>query len=176
MKPNRPTEPIKIIDGHKFYALDKADTLLHSRYLLAEIENMFIQHGVSKDFLMNIIDLLTERATNNNNINEIKKDIFAIAENLRNRIGMLSEMRYYEKLATILFLMDEEPNEYKEENQKEKIKVWSKNENDRVFFCLEAYKFFNKLSSISTIDIISAWEALNERLIQLPKEPILMRK
>lgn len=168
MHTNRPKEPIKVIRGHKFYALDKADTILHARYLMAEIENMYLQQGISSGYLREITNLLIDRAFNTTDINKLKTDIIAIAENINNRVGMLSEMKYYEKLATILFLMDDEPHEYNEEYQAQKIKVWSEKKEDRIFFCLEAYKYFNTLANISTTDIIDAWMALNERIEQLP--------
>lgn len=165
--PSKRREPSKIIGEHKFYQIDLADEILHSRFMVAEIQELFIRFGISEGFLKGICGLLKDQALDEKDPRKLRENVMAIAQNLEGRLGMLAEKAMYEELACVYFLMDDEPLEYDEEWQKRKKAVWrSAKECD--FFTIEAYKATNKSLDTSETDILLGWIAVSERISQLP--------
>jgi len=165
--PSKRREPVKIIGDHKFYQINLADELLHSRFMVAEIQELFIWFGISEGFLKGICGLLKDQALDEKDPRKLRENVMAIAQNLEGRLGMLAEKAMYENLACVYFLMDDEPAEWDEEWQNKKRAVWrSANEVD--FFTVEAYRLTTLSVNTSETDILLAWIAVSERISQLP--------
>lgn len=167
MTPILSQTPIKTIGKHKFYEIQSADQILHSRYMVAEVQELYIRAGISESFLTEIATLLINIAQSSKQLNDVKSDVFAIGQNLNQRLGFIAQKSMYEDLACVYFLMDDEPAEYSKEWQMKKKAVWEAHPKERDFFITEAFKRMNASQSISTKDILSVWEALEERLEQL---------
>ena len=168
INPKKRRDPVKVIGEHKFYIIEQADEILHSRYMVAEIQEMYIRFGISEKFLEGVCDILVNEALNNNDISKLKQNVIAVAQNLQGRMGMIAEREMYEELACVFFLMDDEPAEYDPEYQKHKKAVWrSAGETD--FFIIEAFKRATKSANILTKDILAVWQAVAERVKQLPR-------
>lgn len=163
------TIPVKTIDGVKFYSIDTADQILHTRFMVAEIQELYIRSGVSESFLKEIAELLIKRAQSPG---DHKTDMFAIGQNLLQRVGFIAEKSMYEELACVYFKMEGEPDEYIQHWQDEKKEIWRKHPKERDFFLFEAYKHINASQNISVKDILAVWQAVDERLAQLPNLPI----
>ena len=56
--PSKTQQPIKVIGKHKFYDIRQADQILRTRYMVAEIQEIFIRSGVSQGFMEGIAQLL----------------------------------------------------------------------------------------------------------------------
>lgn len=114
--PQKRREPIKVvmIDNveHKFYEVQFADEILHSRYMVAEIQEMYIRYGISEDFLKQISQLLIDRSFEAKDLRTFQNDVVAIGQNLQSRIGMLAEKQMYLELACVYFMLEDEPAEY----------------------------------------------------------------
>lgn len=173
--PKKRREPIKTITGldgqvHQFYHIEQADEILHSRYMVAEIQELYIRAGISEGFLREIAGLIVDRSMEAKDLKSLKTDMIAIGQNLQGRIGMIAERKMYEQLACVYFMMDDEPAEYDEEWAARKIAVWrAAKESD--FFILEAFKRTQDLQTTSMNDILAVWQAVAERLSQLPTLP-----
>ena len=168
--PSKRREPIKIlkVNGkeHKFYQIEQADEILHSRYIVAEIQELYIRAGISEGFLKEIAQILIDTAMESKDMKKLKEDVVAVGQNLKARLGMIAEKRMYEELACVYFLMDDEPIEYDEQWQATKKAVW-RSAGEQDFFIIQA---FNKtMPSATTLqtDILAVWQALDERLKQL---------
>jgi len=162
------TEPIKVIDGHKFWLVSQADQMLHSRYMVAEIQELYIRSGLSQDFLLSIAQILIDRAMDAKDFRQFREDMIAVGQNLKGRLSFMAEAVMYEELACVYTLMDDEPLEYLPEWQVKKKSVWSA---DRDFFLCEAFKLIHSLNDISESDILAALLAADERIKQLPTLP-----
>jgi hypothetical protein len=168
--PSKRREPVKIIGDHKFYQINLADELLHSRFMVAEIQELFLRHGISEGFLREVCGILKDQAIEERDPKKLRENVIAVAQNLEGRLGMLAEKRAYEELACVYFLMDDEPAEYDEAWQEKKKAVWrSAGESD--FFIGEAFKHMNASANISMSDILAVWMAVKERHEQLPTLP-----
>jgi hypothetical protein len=168
MGPTEPKVPVREVGGHNFYQIQQADQLLHSRFMVAEIQELYIRAGISESFLKGIADLLISKASQPLDVNTLKSDMFAIGQNLKQRVGFIADKTMYEELACVYFLMDDEPNEYTPEFQAAKKALWREHPDDRDFFIVEAFRLTNASQDISQVDICHVWEMLSERLLQLP--------
>lgn len=168
-KESRPPEKIINLNGneYKFWLIDKADEMLHSRYMIAEIQELYIRTGVSEDFLKEIAEMLCDIATSNKDLKAIKNDIFTIGQNLKGRVGMIAERTMYEEMACVYYLMDDEPMEYIKSWQERKKEVWEAS-GERDFFIEGAFRLINDLPNISIKDIFHVLQGVSERLEQLP--------
>ena len=166
--PKTKREPIKTIGKHKFYEIQQADEILHTRYMVAEVQELYIRAGMSQDFIGGMCDLMIQRSMDAKDLQTLKNDITAIGMNMKGRLGFMASMKMYEELACVYFMMDDEPAEYLPEWQAKKKAVWAK---DRDFFLHVAYLRMNGSQDISMTDIIAAFQAVEERLAQLPTLP-----
>ena len=165
MNPPRPTTPIRTIGDHKFYAIQSADQILHTRFMVAEIQELYIRAGISESFLKEIANLLIDIAKKPG---DQRNDIFAIGQNLLQRIGFIAEKTMYEELACVYFLIDDEPDQYLPDWQDRKKSLWRANNDDRDFFLFEAFKHTGASQNTLLKDILAVWQAVEERLEQLP--------
>lgn len=161
-------EPVREIDGHKFYEIQQADELLYPRFMEAEIQEMYIRMGLSEDFLDSIMSELIDRAMSINDIKQLKQDCIAIGQNIKGRIKRIAERSNYEDLACVYFMLEDEPVEFDPEFQKQKKEVWRRNPDDRDFFISKVFGYINNSQAISTTDILAVFQAVSERLNQLP--------
>lgn len=168
--PKKRREPIKtlVVNGkeHKFYQIEQADEMLHSRYIVAEIQELYIRAGISEGFLKEVAQMLIDTAMESKDMKKLKEDVVAVGQNLKARLGMIAEKRMYEELACVYFLMDDEPLEYDEEYQREKKAVW-RSAGEQDFFILQAFNKTMPSANTLTSDILAVWQALDERLKQL---------
>ena len=174
MKPTHPLKrrnPIKTIGEHKFYDIQQADEILHSRFMVAEIQELFLRHGISEGFLREVCGILKDQALDEKDPKKLRENVIAVAQNLEGRLGMLSEKRAYEELACVYFLMDDEPAEYDEEWQTKKKAVW-RSAGEADFFTTWAFNRMNASANISMSDILAVWTAVRERHEQLPTLPV----
>lgn len=162
------TNPIKVIGEHKFYEIAQADQMLHSRYMVAEIQELYIRAGISEEFLQGISQLMIDRALDAKDFKQFREDVIAIGQNLKGRLGFIAEAKMYEELACVFFLMDDEPDEYQPEWQEKKKAVWA---SERDFFLFKAFERTNALGSFSMRDILAVFQAAAERIAQLPTLP-----
>lgn len=175
ISPKKRRDPVKVItmpDGtqHSFYAIEQADEILHSRYMAAEIQELYIRAGISEGFLAEVAQLLIDRAMDAKDLKALRQDCVAIGQNLQGRLGMIAEREMYEQLACVYFLMDDEPAEMDEEWQRRKIAVW-RSAGERDFFITEAFKRITGSANISMSDILAVCLAAEERIAQLPMLP-----
>lgn len=173
--PQKRRDPAKVItmpDGttHSFYAIEQADEILHSRYMAAEIQELYIRAGISEAFLTEVSQLLIDRAMDAKDLKALRQDCIAIGQNLKGRLGMIAEREMYEQLACVYFLMDDEPAEMDEEWQRRKIAAW-RSAGERDFFITEAFRRTTESASISMSDILAVCLAAEERIAQLPTLP-----
>jgi hypothetical protein len=162
------TTPIKTIGQHKFYEIERADQLLHSRYMVAEIQELYIRAGISEEFLQGISQLMIDRAMDAKDFKQLREDVVAIGQNLKGRLGFIADRVMYEELACVFFLMDDEPDEYQAEWQEKKKAIWS---GERDFFLFRAFARTNDLGTFSMKDILAVFQAAGERTAQLPTLP-----
>ena len=155
---------------YNFYSIEQADEILHSRYMVAEIQELYIRAGISEDFLKEIAQLLIDKGMDSKDLKTLRTDLVSIGQNLKGRLGMIAERTMYEQLACVYFLMDDEPAEFDEEWQSRKLSVW-RAAKEADFFILEAFKRTNDSQSISMKDILAVWQAVAERVSQLPILP-----
>lgn len=169
--PAKKRQPVKTIispDGteHNFYRIEYADEILHARFMVAEIQELYIRFGISEGFLAKTMDILINEALSNNDISSLKQNVIAVAQNLQGRMGRIAERTMYEELACVYFMMDDEPADYDPDWQAKKKAVWrSAGEVD--FFTLEAFRHINNSTDISASDILAVWKAVDERIAQL---------
>lgn len=156
---------VKTVGKHKFYEINAADEIMLSRFMIAEIQEIYIRYGISEAFLSEIAELLIKKGTSTG---DIKADMVAIGLNLRHRVGAIAEKKMYEELACVYFLMDDEPAEYEQQWQEKKKALWRAHPKERDFFITEAFKRTNASQHISMKDILAVLEAADERLFQLP--------
>ena len=52
--PSKTQQPIKIIGEHKFYDIRNADQILYNRFMVAEIQELYIRAGISEAFLKEV--------------------------------------------------------------------------------------------------------------------------
>jgi len=167
--PNKTQQPIKVIGEHKFYDVRNADQIPHTRFIVAEVQEIFIKMGISEAFLSEMMDELLNVALDGKRTPfEVKNDVTIIANNIKGRLGMLSERTAYEELACVYFMMDNEPMEYDKEFQQKKKSVW-RDAGEQDFFTVLAFRITNNLQTISEKDILSALLAVSERVAQLPQ-------
>jgi len=177
MKPTPPSKrrnPVKVIGEHKFYDIQQADEILHSRFMVAEIQELFLRHGISEGFLREVCSILKDQAIEERDPKKLRENVIAVAQNLEGRLGMLAEKRAYEELACVYFLMDDEPAEYDEEWQAKKKAVW-RSAGEADFFITGAFTRINASANISISDILAVWMAVRERHEQLPTLPASSR-
>jgi hypothetical protein len=155
--------------SHKFYAINSADQILHTRMMVAEIQELYIKAGISQPFLKEMVDLILNKAMSAQDFNNFKLDIINIAQHLKQRIGFIAQKSMYEELACVYFMLEDEPAEYLPEWQEKKKALWRKHPEERDFFTTEAFRLTSASQNISMGDILSVWEALEERLGMLPK-------
>ena len=169
--PSKRREPIKTftLNGqtHKFYQIEQADEILHSRYMVAEIQELYIRAGISEGFLKEVAQILIDVAMDAKDLKKLREDVVSVGQNLKSRLGMIAEKRMYEELACVYFLMDDEPLEYDEQWQAKKKAVW-RSANEADFFILQAFNKITPSANTLTSDILAVWQALEERLSQLP--------
>lgn len=171
MTPTHPkytAKPIKEIDGHKFYLINAADEILHTRYMVAEVQELYIRSGISQEFLQGICELMIDRALEVKDIKQLKEEVIAIGQNLKSRLGFIASMQMYEEMACVYTMMDDEPAEYLPEWQAKKKEIWKK---ERDFFLFTAFNRINVSQSTSMKDITAVFQAVSERLAQLPTLP-----
>lgn len=179
MKPITPQqkrrEPIRTIQTDNgpvnFYQIEQADELLHSRYMEAEIQEVYIRTGIGEEFLSKMIELLMDRVMNSNDLRTIKTDVLAIAQNLQGRVKQLGEMSLYEDLACVYFMMEGEPTEMDNEWSAKKKAIWGAHPEHRDFFILQAFRLTGSYQTLSDRDILNAFQAVEERVSQLPMLP-----
>ena len=168
MTPTHPkytSQVAKQIGEHKFYLVNNADEILHTRYMVAEVQELYIRAGISEEFLKGIAQLIIDQSLNSKDLNTLRSDMIAIGHNLQGRLGFIAEQKMYEELACVMFLMDDEPFEYLPEWQERKKAVWQKDKN---FFLSEAFKVVNPSGSTSIANIMTVFQAVSERIAQLP--------
>ena len=153
---------------HKFFDIKDAGEIIYSRFVLAEIETMYIRFGLSREFLKGIATLLKKLSREEKDFNKLQDDIMKIALNVEGRLGLLAETKQFEKLATIYYKLENEPDEYLESWAQKKIDIWNTSPKDRDFFLSEVIQYTNKLSNISMKDILATLKASQLRLDQLP--------
>lgn len=172
--PKKRRKPIKTIElngqTHEFYAIEQADEILHSRYMVAEIQELYIRAGISEGFLKEIARLLIDRSMEAKDLKQLREDMIAIGQNLEGRLGMIAERKMYEQLACVYFMMDDEPAEYDEDWAARKIAVW-RAAGEADFFILKAFNLTQQSANISMKDILAVWQAVQERVSQLPTLP-----
>lgn len=164
--PQKTQEPIKIIGEYKFYDIRQADQILRSRFMVAEIQEIYIRSGISEGFLKEISKLLIDRALDAKDIRQLKQDVIAIGQNLQGRLGMLAEKKMYEELACVYFMLEDEPEQYDPTWQARKKAIWKE---DADFFIFEAFNSMNASQATSMKDLLSVWQAVEERISQLPQ-------
>jgi hypothetical protein len=76
----------------------------------------------------------------------------------------------YEQLACVYFMLEDEPMEYDVEWQNKKIAIW-RGEKEQDFFITEVFKHTNTSLTTSLKDILNVWQAVEERISQLPTLP-----
>lgn len=165
--PNQRRKPIKVIGEHQFFAIELADEMLHSRFMVAEIQELFIRMGISEPFMVEMIKLLKQQAFDAKDLNKLRESVLTIAQNFEARLGMIAEKQAYENLACVYFMMDDEPAEFNEQWAEKKKAVW-RSAGEADFFTIEAFKRTNALANTSTSDILAVWMAVSERISQLP--------
>jgi hypothetical protein len=163
--PSKTQQPIKVIGKHKFYDIRQADQILRTRYMVAEIQEIFIRSGVSQGFMEGIAQLLIDRAMEAKDLKALKEDIVAVGQNLKGRLGMIAQRTMYEELACVYFMLEGEPIEYDLDWQSKKKAIWKE---ERDFFTLEAFNSMNASQNISAKDLLAVWQAVEERIGQLP--------
>lgn len=179
MKPITPQQkrkdPFRTIETEtgpvNFYKIELADEILHPRYMEAEIQEVYIRSGIGEDFLSGMIDLLIDRAMSVNDIKQLKSDVMAIAQNLQGRVKQLSEKSLYEELACVYFMLDNEPVEFDPEWSAKKKAIWRAHPEERDFFILQAFRLTNSYQNLSDNDILNAFQAVDERISQMPILP-----
>lgn len=171
MNPQHPrdrAQAVKVIDGHSFYKIDFADEILHTRFMVAEVQELYIRAGISQDFLESISQLIIDRALDAHDLKKFREEMIAVGQNLKGRLGMIADMAMYEELACVYFMMDDEPAEYLADWQIKKKEVWK---NERDFFLSTVFALINGSEITSTSDILAVFQAVKERLQQLPTLP-----
>ena len=170
--PKKRREPVKVINHngkeYKFYEVNFADEIMYQRYIMAEIKEMYIRFGLSESFIKQLVDIIEDKTLNTNDLKELKTDILAITSNLKNRIGMIAERRFYAELACVYFMLEDEPVEFDEEINRNKIKLW-KESGEYDFFMLEAFKRTNASQNILQKDLLRVFQAVEERVKQIPE-------
>lgn len=166
--PKDRSEPVKVIDGHKFWKIDFADEVLHTRFMVAEVQELYIRAGISQEFLEQIAQLMIDRALEAGDLKKFREEMIAIGQNLKGRLGMIADMAMYEELACVYFMMDDEPFEYTAEWQVKKKQVWKDNKD---FFLSTVFALINGSEITSPSDILTVFQAVKERLQQLPTLP-----
>jgi len=167
-----PIRTIKTEDGDvNFYKIELADEILHPRYMEAEIQEVYIRSGIGEDFLSAMIDLLIERSMSATDLKQLKLDVMAIAQNLQGRVKQLSEKHLYEELACVYFMMEGEPVHMDNEWTAKKKALWRAHPEDADFFILEAFRLTGNYQALSSADILNAFQAVAERVSQLPTLP-----
>lgn len=165
--PKKTQEPLKIIGGHKFYDIRLADQILYNRFVKAETDMMFIRMGLSEEFLKTIMGEMKEVILDGKkSVTDLKNDLLIAVNNIEARIGMIADKKFYEDLACVYVMMDDEPAELDPEWQAKKKCIW-RDAGEVDFFTLLAFKITNGLKDISEKDILSVWVALKERLSQI---------
>jgi len=168
--PSKTQQPIKIIGEHKFYDIRNADQILYNRFMVAEIQELYIRAGISEAFLKEVSQLMIDRAMDAKDIRTLKEDMIAIGQNLKGRLGMIAERKMYEQLACVYFMLEDEPMDYDAEWQNKKIAIW-RGANEQDFFITEVFKHTNTSLTTSLKDILNVWQAVEERVSQLPTLP-----
>lgn len=166
--PKQKRPPIREVEGMKFYEIQQADEILYPRFMEAEIQEMYIRMGLSEEFLDSMMSELIDRAMSINDIKQLKQDCIAIGQNIKGRIKRIAERSNYEDLACVYFMLEDEPIEFDPEFQKQKKEVWRRNPDDRDFFISKVFGYINNSQAISTTDISAVFQAVSERLNQLP--------
>jgi hypothetical protein len=113
---------------------------------------------------------MIDRAMDAKDIRTLKEDMIAIGQNLKGRLGMIAERKMYEQLACVYFMLEDEPMEYDAEWQNKKIAIW-RGANEQDFFITEVFKHTNTSLTTSLKDILNVWQAVEERVSQLPTLP-----
>lgn len=150
---------------HNFYLISNADEILHTRYMVAEVQELYIRAGLSQEFLIGFSQLLIDRAMEAKDLKQLKEEMVIMGQNMKGRLSFMAELKMYEELACVLFMMDDEPAEYLPEWQERKKEVWEK---ERDFFLFKAFVRINPSQNISMKDILAVFKAVDERLAQLP--------
>lgn len=153
---------------HNFYLISNADEILHTRYMVAEVQELYIRAGLSQEFLIGFSQLMIDRAMEAKDLKQLKEEVVIMGQNMKGRLSFMAELTMYEELACVFFMMDDEPAEMLPEWQMKKKEVWKDN---RDFFLFEAFKRINPSATISMSDIITVFKAVDERLAQLPMLP-----
>lgn len=169
-------KPIKTINykgvDYNFYECRNEGELIRKRFMVAEIQELYLRHGVSEKFLTTITEYLQTIAMDSNKpVPELRKEVIAIATNLQQRIGMIAEKSMYKKLACVYFTIDEEPDEYMPKYEALKLEIMASDPESEDFFLCEAYKYMNESVLTSTKDILKIFYAIAERIEQLPTIP-----
>lgn len=178
MKPTPPKKrPVKSGEydnkKYKFFLLDEADETLNARYIMGNVEEMYIRFGLSRQFLEGICEMLIEQGKSESNSKEVvQENILKIALNVKDRLGMLAETKQYENLALIYTKLeyDEEmePDEFSSSWQKLKADIWSSDKALRDFFLCMAIKRTHDLKGMSKKDIMTVLKRMEAKVLQLP--------
>lgn len=150
---------------HNFYLISNADEILHTRYMVAEVQELYIRAGLSQEFLIGFSQLLIDRSMEAKDLKQLKEEMVIMGQNMKGRLSFMAELTMYEELACVLFMMDDEPAEYLPEWQERKKEIWEK---ERDFFLFKAFTRINPSQNISMKDILAVFKAVDERLAQLP--------
>lgn len=168
--PKKRNKPIKIIElngqTYNFYECLYADEILHTRYMVAEIQEMYIRYGISEGFLKEMTELIINRSFEAKDLRSLQNDMVAIGNNLKARIGMIAEKSMYAELACVYFMLEDEPIEYDEEIQAKKKQIWH-DSNETDFFIFEVFKRMNASQNTSLKDLLAVFQAVEERVAQL---------
>jgi len=167
------SQPVRVVTTpdkkkHEFYEITQSDQILHSRYLMAEIQEMYIRMGISEEFMKRVSQLLIDRAMEAKDLKALKEDVIAVGQNLKGRLGFIAEAKMYERMACVYYVMKGEPAEWSEEWQAKKVQIWKEGK-DSEFFIMAAFRRTTALADISDSDILAALTAAGERIMQLPQ-------
>lgn len=159
---------------YKFFLLGDADKTLNQRYVMGNVEEMWIRYGFSREYMRNMVKLMITQGKDKDIKKEaLQNNILKIAFNIEGRIGMLAETKQYEQLALIYTRLEYdgemEPEDFAQSWQQKKLDIWSSNKALRDFFLCMAIKRTHDLKAMSKKDIINVLRQIEAKAAQLPK-------
>lgn len=161
--------------GTVWYEFTHDGLMCWKRFMSAQLAERFLRHGLTDTFLDKIIETGTAIAFDQARTPaQLREDMVAIFSNLKMRKGYVSSEDQYLRLASVYFMLPDEPiDECYDSWTEKKIQMWNADSEAKDFFLQKAIIKTHALPDISIADIRTLLTVAKERAANIPTLPLV---
>ena len=159
--------------GNVWYEFTNDALMTYKRFMSAQLGERFLRHGFTDSFLEKLIETgVTIAHDPKRTEQQVRQDQAALWQNLHMRKGYVSSEDQYLRLASVYFILADEPLDqcYESWTQK-KIALWEQDQAAKDFFLQRAITKTHDLPNISIPDMRQLLTIAQERTANIPTSP-----